>query len=309
MEKVLQLSKEDLDVAREEALALAGNRKFELIGNLLIIDASFDFTRLAYTKAVYDLLFVCRKNELKRKMEDYSWQKIYSRDFCVRAFGGNFEEKDLGGYVWRSLKKPKVSLTNAKTNIHIFIIKENAVACLLKQELKHDFEERKAHRRASHHPSSLHPKLARAMVNLTGIKKGKIHDPFCGVGGILIEAGLMGLDVIGYDIDERMLIGARENLKSFKIKKHKLEKKDSAKLAKAMPYVVTDLPYGRNTRMTKDLYAKFLPILKKSKIAVVGFPDFIRYKPIIRKAGLKIKSEFTYYLHKSLSKKIVVLTH
>jgi tRNA (guanine10-N2)-dimethyltransferase len=305
---VLHLSGENLGLAVEEALALAGKKKFELVGNLLILDAKFDFRRLAYSKAAYDLLFICRKSELKSRMEGYAWHKIYKKDFCVRAFGGNFQEKDLAGYVWRSLKKPKVNLANAKTSIHIFIVKNRAAVCLLKRQIKHKFGERKAHLRAAHHPSSLHPKLARAMVNLTGIKKGKIFDPFCGTGGILIEAGLMGLNTEGYDIDERMLEGAEKNLKSFGIRKYTLKKADSAKLKKAMAYVVTDLPYGRNTTMTKNLYDKFLPILKKSKIAVVGFPDFIRHKKIIKKAGLKIKNEFTYYLHKSLSKKIAVLT-
>ena len=39
----------------------------------------------------------------------------------------DFEERELGGYVWRKLKSPKVNLSNAKTNIHIFIIKNKAV--------------------------------------------------------------------------------------------------------------------------------------------------------------------------------------
>ncbi len=42
------------------------------------------------------------------------------------------------------------------------------------------------------------PKLARCMVNLTGVKENDlVLDPFCGTGGILIEAGIMGARVIG----------------------------------------------------------------------------------------------------------------
>ncbi len=305
--KVFNLSKENLDLAREEVLALAKKGKFESAGSLLIINANFDFQRLAYTKAVYTLLFKCAKKELKEKIDSFNWQKIYKKDFCVRLFGKGFREKDLGGLVWENLKNPKVNLNNPKTAIHIFIINTNAFACLLEKEISNGFEKRKAHLRASLHPSSLHPKLARAMVNLTGIKKGALYDPFCGVGGILIEAGLINLKTVGYDINERMLKGAEKNLKALKIKNFILKKADSTKLKKAMPYVAADLPYGRNTRLTKDLYEKFLPILKKSKGAVIGFPDFVNYKKIIKDSGLKIKKEFTYYLHKSLSKKIVLI--
>jgi len=59
------------------------------------------------------------------------------------------------------------------------------------KELKSGFGKRKPHMRPGFHPSSLNPKLARAFVNLTGIRKGTIVDMFCGTGGILIEAGLI----------------------------------------------------------------------------------------------------------------------
>ena len=63
-------------------------------------------------------------------------------------------------------------------------------------------------------PTSLHPQLARCCVNLTGIKKDEtLLDPFCGTGGILIEAGLMGLNCIGGDISDWVLKKCRENIK------------------------------------------------------------------------------------------------
>ena len=105
------------------------------------------------------------------------------------------------------------------------------------KELKHKFGLRKPHLRPGFHPSSLNPKLARAIVNLTGIEKGKILDPFCGVCGILIEAGLIGLFPVGYDIDEEMLKKAELNFRYFGIKRFILEKKDARKLKKKFNYV------------------------------------------------------------------------
>ena len=179
---------------------------------------------------------------------------------------------------------------------------------------KKEFLSRRAHLLPAGHPTSLHPKLARALVNLTGAKKGDIIlDPFCGAGGILIEAGLLGIKVIGFDIDRIMLKRAKINLDYVKVQGYELILKDATTISKHFDYIVTDLPYGRNSKLSEKeleiLYLKFFKVLKKIKVkkAVVGLPDFVSYKSLIKKAGLKIKKEFDWYLHKSLTKKILIL--
>lgn len=172
------------------------------------------------------------------------------------------------------------------------------------------FDKRRAHLLEAGHPAMTHPRLARAMVNLSGADK--ILDPFCGAGGILIEAGLCGLSCVGFDIDEKMLERARKNLDFFGIKDYTLMKKDASAFVGKYTAVVTDLPFGLSTKLTVDaekLYLSFLKNLKRNKIkkAVVGFPDFVDYISIVEKSGYKIKNIFSYYLHKSLSKKIVVI--
>lgn len=57
------------------------------------------------------------------------------------------------------------------------------------------------------------PKLARIMLNLSGVSEGKtIWDPFCGSGTILQEALLMGYRIIGSDIDGQAISESKENL-------------------------------------------------------------------------------------------------
>ena len=58
----------------------------------------------------------------------------------------------------------------------------------------------------------LPPKLARMMVNLTGIASGRVLDPFCGTGVLLQEAALLGFDVYGTDLSEKMVRYSTENL-------------------------------------------------------------------------------------------------
>jgi len=56
-------------------------------------------------------------------------------------------------------------------------------------------------------------KLARIMCNLTGLRSGIVWDPFCGSGTVLMEASVLGLDILGSDIDIRALDSADKNIK------------------------------------------------------------------------------------------------
>jgi tRNA (guanine10-N2)-dimethyltransferase len=61
----------------------------------------------------------------------------------------------------------------------------------------------------------LPPKLALMMVNLTGItgpSRSVILDPFCGTGVVLQEAALLGFDVYGSDLSDKMIDYTRQNL-------------------------------------------------------------------------------------------------
>ncbi|MBD3248918.1 methyltransferase domain-containing protein [Candidatus Woesearchaeota archaeon] len=315
MKTIFILSKQDIELSKQEVLALTKKKKHVLYDNLLITDTRFrNYKRLAYTKEIHRLLFITTKNQLEKDINNFKWKKIYKKNFCIRAH--NFKntentERSLASLIWNNLSLPKAKLRNPSTEIIFNKINNRIIVSLKIEELKEKFESRKPHLRPELHPSSLHPRLARAMVNLTGIKKGTLLDPFCGSGGILIEAGMINLKPTGYDIDKIMLKRAEINLKHFKIKDCTLKLKDATKIKTKFNYIATDLPYSKNTR-AKDLnilYKEFLKTLKQilKKKAVIGFPDFIDYKKLIKQAKLKAEEEFTYYLHKSLTKKIVII--
>jgi tRNA G10 N-methylase Trm11 len=69
---------------------------------------------------------------------------------------------------------------------------------------------------------AISPRLAKIMINLSQVKTSeKLVDPFCGVGVILQEALIQGINVIGIDKDKNAINGARENLKWGKFQKEK----------------------------------------------------------------------------------------
>lgn len=60
----------------------------------------------------------------------------------------------------------------------------------------------------------LPPKLAQILINLAtaGAKDGRILDPFCGTGVVLQEASLMGYQIYGTDLSEKMINYSERNL-------------------------------------------------------------------------------------------------
>lgn len=337
MKYIFLLSKENIKLAKEEVLSLF-NVKGKSVDNMLFLDLE-DISlsdRLAYTRKIYQFLFEADRRDLIKKINGYDWQSVYKNNFCVRIHkfnASNFKEKELASHIWRRLKKPKVDLRNPKTSIEFFIFENKIYATKLIQELEHDFESRKAHKRPELHPTALNPKLARALINLSGADK-EVMDPFCGGGGILIEAGLIGLRPVGHDLYKAMLKRAKTNLNYYKIKKYKLICQDALKIKGKYDYIVTDVPYGLNTSIwvkkgnknekislkqtnrkqkienLEDFYFRFLKNLKKimGNKAVVIFPHYVNYKKLIKKANLKLEKEFSQFVHGSLTRKIVVLS-
>ncbi len=298
MKYIYELSKENLKLAKAEVLAVlqldsnkSQQKTYSLQSNLLFTSRFTAPDRLAYTKALYKFLGT--------DINKIQWNKHYKTNFRVRAKGMN--EKAIADKIWPKLKNPKVNLKNPKTKI---VVLNKKYYCLELYKNKENYEQRKSQNRPEPHPSSLHPKLARAMVNLGGAKKGSvILDPFCGSGGILIEASLIGMKPVGFDIDKIQIKRAKINLKHYKVKA-KLEQKDALTIKKKYKYIVTDLPYGRSTKVkdVNKLLKDFLNNIKAETI-VIGLPNFIK----LPKSKYKIKQHFTQYLHKSLSKYIFVL--
>ena len=346
MKLIFYLSGENLRLSKEEVNSILGLKKTCTNANLLIADVNLNefqrkHLRLALAKNVFLFLFDVKISELNKKIKDFDWNSIYEKNFCVRIEKYDklkeyeaYAEKNLGSLIWQKLKNPKVNLENPKTLIHFFFIKNKVICGKLIYSQKEDFIARKSHKRPFGHPSSLHPKMARAIINLTEIKENEtLLDPFCGTGGFLIESSLMGIKSIGYDINKIMYNGCKENLQFFKIRNSKVKLNNALKISDKFDHVATDLPYGLNSnvcisnenndwkanRINKKIqkegfiknlekfYFDFLLQLRKKtkKSCVIVFPNYVNYKKLLKKSKFMVKAEFSNYVHKSLTRKIV----
>jgi len=300
----LLLSGENYALSKAEAESILGKAKGKKI---VIVNARKPILakRLAFTRIAFEVLFESKLSNLDKSISNFNWNKHCKGTFSVRILNlSNYNakaERYYGGLVWQKLKNPRVELNNPTTQFQIVFAEGKAFGCKVYWQNQEDFEARKAHKRPGFLPISLHPKLAKGCVNLLGMKCKKFIDPFCGSGGFLIEGALLGLKTEGWDISTRCVNSTKDNLKFFK-KKAIVKKQDALTLGK-VNYLITDLPYGRSTKLDKELYEKFFSLLRKklNGTAVVMIPSTAKIPK-----GFKGKY-FDYYIHKSLTKRILIL--
>jgi len=224
-----------------------------------------------------------------------------------------------------------VDLTNPAKTFVLLFAKNTCFLCLLVHSAdRKQFRGRRPHLRPFFLPGVITPKIARVLANLSEIKEGRgvLLDPFCGTGGILIEAGLIGsaTTLIGIDVQEKVARGAETNLRFYGLDAN-LVVGDASKMAlrdDSVDAIVTDLPYGRSSLVSgvgyftaesrslfrESLYqnalAEFHRVLKKrGKVVVISNSDSIY--SLSYEYGFRIINRCKYRVHKSLSRYIAVL--
>lgn len=181
--------------------------------------------------------------------------------------------------------------------------------------------ERHVDRRPFSTPVSLEPRLARALVNLAVTKPGdRLLDPFCGTGGILLEAAALGLEALGSDLDPGMVAGCEANLRHYGFPGTVFASdvgEAPARLAAMglhdVDAIVSDLPYGRSASTGKeDVHALYerafsvvVRILKPGGHAVLGLPD--ERSAAMAARHLDPVDVHRVRAHKSLTRHFVVL--
>jgi tRNA (guanine10-N2)-dimethyltransferase len=293
MRLLIELSGEAPEIARAEVRAICsteGNVFSELENDGRVMDIETDADpkvvagRLALAWSISAFHVSCALADAPSKVQEI---ELPGKTFrvTVRRLGTNYtakESADIAGKIGEVLsRKYKVELENPEVDVRVLLSNRCHIGLLYREIDRSLFESRKSENRPFTHPISLHPKLARALVNLTGVLDNQtILDPFCGTGGILLEAGLMGMGVIGSDIDERMISGSQQNLRHFGVEGAELRLCDVSEIPtdfKQVDAIVTDPPYGRSASTNKESvesyersFDSFSNILKPGgKVAIV----------------------------------------
>ncbi len=206
-----------------------------------------------------------------------------------------------------------IDLDSPDHEIFVIISEKNYIGRKLYGIENKDFKSREVKNRPFSSPISLKPRYTRALINLSRPgKKAKLHDPFCGTGGVLIEAYLVGLDVSGGDKDPEMIEGCRKNLREFEVEASLKVGDVSETIPEEIDLIVTDPPYGRASSTSKEeissiyerLFRTAQKRLKKDGYLSAIFPgkNFIA----LGEEHLELMETYKVRVHRSLDRHFTV---
>jgi tRNA (guanine10-N2)-dimethyltransferase len=276
---------------------------------------------LAYCDAVAEEIFdkvrFAPLEDFLKKGETFVVRVRRIGESAPQLIGGELERK-LGAVVLRRFKGVKVKLARPdKTFFGVLTGNEFVFGLRLAEIVPKPFMERRPRKRPFFHPSAMPSKLARCMVNLAQPKAGElVLDPFCGTASMLIEAGLIGCRVVGFDAQRRMVRGSRRNLVYYGVQPDGLAVADAQNLPIArVDCIVTDPPYGRSSttmgretgQLVKDFLSKVDGRIQKGQRICIAAPKSIKIGKLGRELGFKHVESHLVYVHRSLTREIAVL--
>ncbi len=212
---------------------------------------------------------------------------------CVRArtvegLHADINTHDLAKKVGKVLSQDHdIDLTTPDLTIRV-LLSEKVHFFIADHEIdRKQFDLRKVAERPFFSPISLHPRYARALINLTEARRGDtVLDPFCGTGGIVLEAAMLGMKAIGSDIDPEMVEGCKRNLEHFNVQAdvQVADIGDVPSIFGKVGAVATDPPYGRAASTKKEdidlLYSRGIrataEVLSSGKRAGIVLPREVR---------------------------------
>ena len=271
------------------------------------IDNSDRNGRLAYTEQHPDQLRrLAMTHEVIREIDPEKFRPNGS--YAVRAenlteneFNKEEIESDIGERI--SGLTNEVDLENPDKVVKVYNTVEGIVIGEVVEDINRGlFKERSNEKRPFSSPISMDPILARVLVNLSEVSAGEsVLDPFCGTGGVLIEAGLCGILPKGLDIQEKMVSGTQKNLENYGILNHDIKQGDISEvddIFDGYDVIITDLPYGNASQEENEAVDKFLELIEDFD----GKTVFMYNEDSLE----DYEADFEVYIHKSLTRYIFV---
>lgn len=234
----------NIELSYNEVICKLGSNRItfflpKLAGNLLIIRTSYSaidvlsaVSNLAGTLRIFELFESSNFYEITELL--FSDEEISNHKIGVSQINlDDYESSEFTDYLKAFESKSIKFIFAKKQNEHAILdsriahklkegeeaivikLKENNFLigrCIHKFDLKiyKNEDESRAKRLFSHGTS---PKLARIMINLTGLQKGQtVLDPFCGTGTIIIQAYKLGFKSIGIELDKEVFEVAESNI-------------------------------------------------------------------------------------------------
>ncbi|RLG79601.1 MAG: hypothetical protein DRO09_04185 [Thermoprotei archaeon] len=333
MKLYLVLSGEHRTLPLSEALAIARAEGVPLkvlvhLDQVLLVDAEPTYLKLLrvraslikYAGVLVDVIEVDRGGDAAKIVRAINHLSVRDIVFKrVKEYSPWLSYEDVVSYAKHSLRR------SGSGGEVIDVILTEGVAVVGLRRFERDlssFRARDPQNRPVYRPGTLTSVMSRVLVNLSRVsilRDSVFLDPFCGIGGLLLEACSIGVSsYLGIDINSDYVRGARENLTHYGCIPSVVSG-DACSLPIAVGRVDaigTDPPYGRMTRVSgrssvKELMKSFLEsagkVLKKnSYMAFAQLKDALSSYEI-EDLGFKVIEKHRNWVHGSLTRDIYVV--
>lgn len=215
-----------------------------------------------------------------------------------------------------------VKLSRKNPDLRLFVLALNrdtlSINVHVKTFRRDRFKFRSPEKRVYFQSSALNPQSSLLLINLAADpgEEESVLDPFCGTGGVLLEACLQGHYCIGIDLDYKMVMGAKRNLKQYNVySQADLILADSLHAPlreESIKAIATDPPYGRlastkgkpREKIFHGIIEASKKILKRGGKAALFLPD---PEVLEERKGLRVRKVCSIYLHSDLTRNVWVL--
>lgn len=290
-------------VTQQEIQKFGFAKQSFIVRDSFSLDSLFEGENISEDEKTQRLIASCVTSLQKHAQDNYCLQEVFCFHPSITLFSQDFYKQIASKLPYKvNLSQPQLSFSIIVTNDLLYVLE-------LVGENTDSAHKRRAHLQAVSKPIAIHPKIAKAMNILA--QSEVIVDPCCGAGGLLIEVALQGFVARGSDIRQDMVQATKENAKHFGVvvavtQQDFFDSKDS------LPCIVTDLPYGRNSSLSlskNSFYTRFFEHAQQlTKRLVVGLDSQISIQKNIESTLWIIDQEHEIYIHKSMTRKIYVLT-
>ncbi len=254
----------EADVITAECRALIGTPPDE--NGILLSENCVDVTRSAYIKTCMEILF--QTTSIEQLYQYLDTANLSADDFRVSVtkipsrlpLDSMTLMREIGARI-----KGKPNLNNPRKVFLLVATTEQLWFGIVTSETDKAWV---AHVSKPYNTSSSLPaRLCRAVVNMVANVGERLVDPCCGAGTILIEAAQMGINVVGYDINPKMVGASKKNLAHLSLE-GEIHLGDARVIKGSFDAFATDLPYGVNSPESETLYVDILRNIKS--LATVG---------------------------------------
>ncbi len=268
---------------------------------------------------------------LKYAIKNIDVKKVFGKcnsfrigEIKVLEKGRSFKETNIlrmkVGELLKRISGCKVDLRNPDIQVDIFVTHNSIIiGKWITKTARKDVLRYGPAIRPIKQSSTMNPLHARVLVNLSQIKNQELLlDPFCGTGGILIEGGQVGANLIGVDINAKMLRGCSVNLRFFSLKQYRLFRGNALYLPlkdDCIDAIATDPPYGKAAsthgvnfeKLMREFLEEAERVLKKMRYVAFAMPNKYNVYNLLPSNRLKVVVSEDVYVHRKLIRKFIAM--